>query len=161
MVTMMAGRQWLSRRLSQGILPYHRCRRLFSSQVNGYAQKNKSDPAPTTSASTSTSTTANDGRDGKWIQGQVLDLAADPRTFRPGDKLDIPYELTISESMQDFWQSVRIIIELYCSWRSNFASHSTTLHRLFICKIGFIRPVPFVVKWDYKIGCCPFPWPCS
>lgn len=40
-----------------------------------------------------------------WVRGQILDLAADLRTFRPGDKLDIPYELTVSESMQDFWQS--------------------------------------------------------
>jgi hypothetical protein len=39
------------------------------------------------------------------IRGEVLDLAADLRTFRPGDRLDIPYELTISESMQEFWQS--------------------------------------------------------
>eukprot|EP00529_Nitzschia_sp_RCC80_P041830 CAMPEP_0113455150 /NCGR_PEP_ID=MMETSP0014_2-20120614/8228_1 /TAXON_ID=2857 /ORGANISM="Nitzschia sp." /LENGTH=477 /DNA_ID=CAMNT_0000346573 /DNA_START=96 /DNA_END=1529 /DNA_ORIENTATION=+ /assembly_acc=CAM_ASM_000159 len=39
------------------------------------------------------------------VRGEVLDLAADLRTFRPGDKLDIPYELTITESMQDFWQS--------------------------------------------------------
>jgi hypothetical protein len=44
---------------------------------------------------------------GVFVQGEVLDLAADLRTFRPGDKLDIPYELTVSESMQDFWQSVR------------------------------------------------------
>jgi hypothetical protein len=44
---------------------------------------------------------------GIFVQGEVLDLAADLRTFRPGDKLDIPYELTVSESMQDFWQSVR------------------------------------------------------
>ena len=45
--------------------------------------------------------------DGTYLTGQLLDLAADLRTFRPGDKLDIPYELTVSESMQDFWQSVR------------------------------------------------------
>jgi acyl-ACP thioesterase len=37
----------------------------------------------------------------------MLNLAADLRTVRPGDKLEIPYELTVSESMQDFWQSVR------------------------------------------------------
>jgi hypothetical protein len=44
---------------------------------------------------------------GVFVEGQVFDLAADLRTFRPGSKLDIPYELTVSESMQDFWQSVR------------------------------------------------------
>ena len=40
-----------------------------------------------------------------WIKGENLDLAADLRTFRPGDKLDIPYELTVTEGLQDFWQS--------------------------------------------------------
>ena len=39
------------------------------------------------------------------VRGEVLDLAADLRTFRPGDRLDIPYELTITDSLQDFWQS--------------------------------------------------------
>jgi acyl dehydratase len=39
------------------------------------------------------------------IRGEILDLAADLRQFRPGDKLDIPYELTVSEAMQEFWQS--------------------------------------------------------
>jgi hypothetical protein len=51
------------------------------------------------------STTSQPG--GVFLEGQVFDLAADLRTFRPGSKLDIPYELTVSESMQDFWQSVR------------------------------------------------------
>lgn len=39
------------------------------------------------------------------IRGEVLDLAADLRNFRPGDRLDIPYELTVSEGLQEFWQS--------------------------------------------------------
>jgi acyl dehydratase len=36
-------------------------------------------------------------------QGFVLDHAIDLRNVRPGDRIDIPYELTISETMQDFW----------------------------------------------------------
>ena len=40
------------------------------------------------------------------LHGEVLDLAADLREFRVGDRLDIPYEITVSESIQDFWQSV-------------------------------------------------------
>jgi acyl dehydratase len=36
-------------------------------------------------------------------QGFVLDHAVDLRNVRPGDRVDIPYELTISETMQDFW----------------------------------------------------------
>jgi hypothetical protein len=51
--------------------------------------------------STATTTTAT----APSIRGEVLDLAADLRTFRPGDRLDIPYELTVSESIQEFWQS--------------------------------------------------------
>lgn len=39
------------------------------------------------------------------VRGEVLDLAADLRNFRPGDRLNIPYELTVSESLQEFWQS--------------------------------------------------------
>lgn len=39
------------------------------------------------------------------IRGEVLDLAAGLRIVRPGDKIDIPYELTITEAMQEFWQS--------------------------------------------------------
>ena len=37
------------------------------------------------------------------VTGVVLDHAVNLRTVRPGDRLDIPYELTISESLQDFW----------------------------------------------------------
>jgi hypothetical protein len=47
----------------------------------------------------------NNSRTNQSIRGEVLDLAADLRTFRPGDRLDIPYELTVSESIQEFWQS--------------------------------------------------------
>jgi hypothetical protein len=43
-----------------------------------------------------------------YLHGQVLDLAVDLQTVRPGDRLEIPYELTVSESMQDFWQSVSL-----------------------------------------------------
>jgi acyl dehydratase len=43
--------------------------------------------------------------EGVFLIGETLDSAADLQSFRPGDRLDIPYELTVSESMQDFWQS--------------------------------------------------------
>lgn len=43
--------------------------------------------------------------DGDSVSGEVLDLAVDLRKVRPGDRLDIPYEHTVSESMHDFWQS--------------------------------------------------------
>lgn len=35
----------------------------------------------------------------------MLDLARDFRTARPGDVITPPYELTVSDAMQDFWQS--------------------------------------------------------
>mmetsp|Transcript_18776 Transcript_18776/g.28967 ORF Transcript_18776/g.28967 Transcript_18776/m.28967 type:complete len:438 (+) Transcript_18776:151-1464(+) len=41
----------------------------------------------------------------EFVRGEVLDLATDLRSARPGDRLDIPYELTVTESMHDFWQS--------------------------------------------------------
>lgn len=39
----------------------------------------------------------------KLLEGVVLDHAVDLRSLRPGDRLDIPYELTVSETLQDFW----------------------------------------------------------
>jgi acyl dehydratase len=44
--------------------------------------------------------------EGDSIQGEVLDLAVNLKTVRPGDRLDIPYEMTITESMHDFWNSL-------------------------------------------------------
>jgi acyl dehydratase len=37
------------------------------------------------------------------LQGIVLDHAVDLRNVRPGDHIDIPYELTLTETLQDFW----------------------------------------------------------
>ena len=79
---------WKVRKNSQS------CRRSLLSTVNGFSGHKKSD-------------SHSSKEEGEWMKGEVLDLAADLRTFRPGDKLDIPYELTVSETMQDFWQSVR------------------------------------------------------
>lgn len=36
---------------------------------------------------------------------QVLDYAINLRTSRPGTEVDIPYELTLTESLSEFWQS--------------------------------------------------------
>jgi citrate lyase subunit beta/citryl-CoA lyase len=52
-------------------------------------------PNKTTSSSARKSSTL--------LQGVVLDHAVDLRSVRPGDRLDIPYELTVSETLQDFW----------------------------------------------------------
>lgn len=39
------------------------------------------------------------------IVGEVLDKKIDLTKLRPGDKIDLPYELTINQSFRDFWQS--------------------------------------------------------
>jgi hypothetical protein len=39
------------------------------------------------------------------ILGEVLDSAVDLRNVRPGEVVTVPYELTISHSFRDFWQS--------------------------------------------------------
>jgi len=39
------------------------------------------------------------------VFGEVMEHAVDLRSVRPGDKISIPYELTITESMQEFWHS--------------------------------------------------------
>jgi len=41
----------------------------------------------------------------EFVQGEILDMAVNLRQSRPGDVIQIPYELTITESMQDFWHS--------------------------------------------------------
>jgi len=42
---------------------------------------------------------------GKFMKGEVLDYAINLRTCRPGTEIDIPYELTLTESLHEFWQS--------------------------------------------------------
>lgn len=39
------------------------------------------------------------------IVGEVIDRALNLTNIRPGEVIDIPYEVTISHSMRDFWQS--------------------------------------------------------
>jgi acyl dehydratase len=46
-----------------------------------------------------------DSKGRRKIKGQILDHALDLRRVRPGDKIDIPYQITVSETMQDFWFS--------------------------------------------------------
>lgn len=39
------------------------------------------------------------------IVGEVVDNAVDLKSVRPGDTIDVPYEITLSHSFRDFWQS--------------------------------------------------------
>ena len=39
------------------------------------------------------------------IIGEIIDHAVDLKNSRPGETIELPYELTITSSMRDFWQS--------------------------------------------------------
>lgn len=41
----------------------------------------------------------------KSVVGEVIDHAIDIKKVRPGDIIHVPYEITISHSLRDFWQS--------------------------------------------------------
>lgn len=41
----------------------------------------------------------------KTIRGEVIDNAVDLKTIRPGEMIEVPYEITVSHSLRDFWQS--------------------------------------------------------
>jgi len=92
----------------------------------------RNDTDRTTSVGDFTSTKTEAG----FIQGEVLDLAVDLQALRPGDKLEIPYELTVSESLHDFWQS---------AFHSQDRIHTS---RPFARKIGLqdqVLPFPLVL----------------
>lgn len=46
-----------------------------------------------------------DGFIGSTIKGEVIDNAIDIKQIRPGQRIDVPYEVTVSTAMRDFWQS--------------------------------------------------------
>lgn len=39
------------------------------------------------------------------MKGNVVDQSIDLRTARPGDVIDVPFEITVNQSYRDFWQS--------------------------------------------------------
>jgi len=39
------------------------------------------------------------------IKGETVDNRIDLKKVRPGDVIDVPYELTVSSAFRDFWQS--------------------------------------------------------
>jgi len=67
--------------------------RSFSHQINGKIKEEEPDK-PNSDAS---------ARHQSFLKGIVLDHAVNLQNVRPGDRVDIPYEVTISETMQDFW----------------------------------------------------------
>jgi hypothetical protein len=77
-------------------------RRAFSSRhlLNGQLAAKDND-APATSEAPAAMTSSKSKA--RMLKGIVLDHSIDLRHLRPGDQLDIPYELTVSETLQDFW----------------------------------------------------------
>ena len=55
--------------------------------------------------STATNDLQNGLIQGNPIFGKVIDHAVDLTKIRPGETIDVPYEVTVSHSMRDFWQS--------------------------------------------------------
>lgn len=41
----------------------------------------------------------------KYVKGEIIDQSLNLQTVRPGDTIDVPYEVTVSPSLRDFWQS--------------------------------------------------------
>lgn len=39
------------------------------------------------------------------IRGEIIDNAVDLKHVRPGETIEVPYEVTVSHSFRDFWQS--------------------------------------------------------
>jgi acyl dehydratase len=77
---------------------------LFSTQlkVNGL-QKPFQDECPSESSNSTVQASASKSSASSLLQGHVLDYSVDLRSVRPGDRLDIPYELTITDALQEFW----------------------------------------------------------
>eukprot|EP01039_Chlorochromonas_danica_P001539 gene1539-1677_t len=42
---------------------------------------------------------------GATIRGEIVDNAVDIKNVRPGERIEVPYEVTVSPSFRDFWQS--------------------------------------------------------
>lgn len=61
---------------------------------------------------------------GEAIKGEILDHTIDFTKLRPGDVIDVPYEVTISNSVRDLWHSA-----FYCHDRINTSTpFARTLH---------------------------------
>lgn len=75
-------------------------RTLSSRTINGFVVGTDLDDQSANEESTSGNTSS---KMRNMIRGQVLDHSIDLRRVRPGDRVDIPYQITVSETMQDFW----------------------------------------------------------
>lgn len=39
------------------------------------------------------------------VKGEIIDQSVDLKNVRPGETIEVPYEVTVSHSLRDFWQS--------------------------------------------------------
>lgn len=42
---------------------------------------------------------------GDSVKGEIIDQSIDLRSARPGDSIHVPFEITVTQSFRDFWQS--------------------------------------------------------
>lgn len=42
---------------------------------------------------------------GNFVKGEIIDQSIDLRSARPGDIINVPFEITVTQSYRDFWQS--------------------------------------------------------
>lgn len=42
---------------------------------------------------------------GSFVKGEIIDQSTDLRSARPGDVVNVPFEITVNQSFRDFWQS--------------------------------------------------------
>ncbi len=66
---------------------------------------NKSDDVPAVTqleaAAAANATAVGD----KFMKGEILDYSINLRTSRPGTEIKVPYELTLTDALSEFWQS--------------------------------------------------------
>lgn len=70
--------------------------------VNGFASASKNYNITPDNIHTNNASSSGDDT----VAGDVLDLAVNLHSSRPGDRIQIPYELTVSDAFQGFWHSV-------------------------------------------------------
>ena len=70
-----------------------------ASREENVGEKNRTDNTKNPESSDSSRS------DSTLVKGSTLDHAVDLTLLRPGDRLDIPYEMTVTETMQEFWHA--------------------------------------------------------
>ena len=84
------------------LLRHHVAARPMSAAGGLYNSGRKKRPSEVVPAATRTAPVASGDH---FMKGEVLDYSINLRTSRPGTEIKIPYELTLTESLSEFWQS--------------------------------------------------------